>query len=192
MDTKASSLAVFFLILMKPHLVFFVNQKTEKGASLSEHDSCVTIPRSLRGPSVCLSIRCCSLACTCGALPNLIVRLGTADLSAGVVQGVGLKQGGQVGQALAQDGCQLGTGVGVEVEAAACQAGGNALQQPLRQVHGVGHADHSQPAVLAPWPFKQVVQHLHQQARQGIPFRTHALDASAAPADILLLCASSC
>ncbi len=81
-------------------------------------------------------------------------------LSAGVIKGIGLKEGGQLCQALAQDGLQLSTGVRVEVEAAAGQAGRNALQQALWQVHRVGHAYHRQPAVLAPWPLKQIVQHL--------------------------------
>ena len=40
------------------------------------------------------------------------------------------------------------------------KTGGYAGQEPLRQVHGVGHPYHCQPAALPHWPLKQVVQHL--------------------------------
>ena len=45
------------------------------------------------------------------------------------------------------------------------KAGGNSGQQPLRQVHCVGHPYHRQPAPFPHGPLEQIVQHLQPSTR---------------------------
>jgi hypothetical protein len=95
-------------------------------------------------------------------------------LSRGVLDGVLVEDAGNAGvrQALLDNLLELVALVGLEDDAAASQARGDARHQPLRQVERVGDADDGQPRPGARRPLAQVVQHLrvcyHGFRRRGL------------------------